>query len=193
MKKFHFSWFFKALIISVIYKWGWPGHASVAEKIFMGLPLDIQEKLNLDKMIDGSNDPDQEFKDTAAHHYPNSYKRAIKWLEEGKASYKEKDYDHASYCFGVFTHYVADSFAAPHCVSKESGKDHHNFEIVADELTPQITYLKGDLDTHMKKGFEKGKSDWKKWKKTHDKLIIQSEVDMGASAAYSALKNALKS
>ena len=184
--------FFKALIVSAVYRWAWPSHASVAEMVYLSLPLEVQENLDLDMMIDGSNDPDQEFKDTAAHHYPNSCKTALRWLDEGKCSYEDGDYGHASYCFGVFTHCVADSFAAPHCVGKESGKDHHNFETVVDDLTPQITYLHGDLDSHMRKGFEKGKSNWEKWKKTHDKSIIQSELDMGASAAYSAIKNALK-
>lgn len=50
---------------------------------------------------------------------------------------------------------------------------------------PEITYLTGDLDTHMKNGFEKGKDDWKK---TKEGSLIQEEVDMGASAAYTAIK-----
>ncbi len=183
--------FWKILIFFMIYKWGWPGHASVAEAVFLTLPADVQKNLNLEKMKDGSNDPDEKFHDTRAHSYPASYKRAMKWLDKGQTSYEEKNYDDASYSFGVATHYISDSFAAPHCVSKESGKEHHKYEIVADTFTPNITYLEGDLESQMKKGVELGKADWKLWLKTQDREIVQQGVDRGASAAYTAIKNVL--
>jgi len=111
--------------------------------------------------------------------------------EKGIKDLKKKNYDDASYSFGVAAHYISDTFSSPHCVSKESGKDHHNYEIVADEFTPKITYLEGDLDTQMKKGIEQGKADWTEWKKTQDRTIIQAGVDRGASATYTAIKNTL--
>jgi Zinc dependent phospholipase C len=188
MKKYNFL---KTLFVLIIYKWSWPTHANIAEDIYNSLPVDIRINLNVEKMKDGSNDPDQKFKDTATHHYPSSYRKATKWLEDGKRYYNQKNYDNASYCFGVATHYISDTFSAPHCVSKESGKDHHNYEIIADTFTPKITYLDGDLDTIMKKGVEQGKSDWKQWKKTQDRSIIQAGVDRGASAAYTAIRNTL--
>lgn len=191
MEKYNFSAILKTLIVMMIYKWGWPAHATIVEVIYNTLPSDIQKNLVLEKMKDGSNDPDEKFKDTATHHYPASYKRAFKWLEDGKKFYNQKNYDNASYAFGVAAHYISDTFSAPHCVSKESGKDHHNYEIVADKFTPKVTYLDGDLDTIMKKGIEQGKADWNKWKKTQDRAIIQAGVDRGASAAYTAIKNTL--
>lgn len=89
------------------------------------------------------------------------------------------------------THYISDSFAAPHCVSKESGKEHHKYEIVADTFTPNITYLEGDLDTQMKKGVDLGKEDWKLWLKSQNRDIVQQGVDRGASAAYTSIKNVI--
>jgi hypothetical protein len=172
-------------------KWPWPTHSNVAEVVYNELPEDTRKNLDLKKMEDGSNDPDEKFKDTANHHYPASYKKANKWLDDGKTSYNQKDYENASYCFGVATHYISDTFSAPHCVSGESGKDHHNYEIVADDFTPKVTLLEGDLDTQMKKGIEQGKLDWAKWKKTKDRSIVEAGVDRGASAAYTAIKNIL--
>jgi len=190
LKKYYLG-VLKALIVLIIYKWCWPTHANVAEVIYNTLLVNIRKNLNLEKMKDGSNDPDQKFKDTATHHYPTSYKKAIKWLEDGKKYYNQKNYDEASYSFGVATHYISDTFSAPHCVSGESVKEHHNYEIIADNFSPKITYLNGDLDTIMKNGVEQGKADWNKWKKTQDRAIIQAGVDRGASAAYTAIRNTL--
>ena len=183
--------FLKAINSLILYKWGWPAHASIAEAVDLALSDELKQKLNLDKMQDGSNDPDQKFHDNRAHSYPASYKRAIKWLERGKASYENKDYDDASYSFGVASHYISDTFSAPHCAEKESGKDHHNYEIVADTFTPKVSYMEGDLDSQMEQGVEQGKKDWKLWKKTQNRDIVQAGVDRGASAAYTAIKNTL--
>lgn len=183
--------FLKAINSLTVYKWLWPTHASVAEAVYLALPVDVQQNLNLDIMQDGSNDPDEKFHDTRAHSYPSSYKRAMKWLERGKASYENKDYDDASYSFGVATHYISDTFSAPHCAEKESSKDHHNYEVVADTFTPNISYLEGELASQMQKGVEQGKKDWKRWKKTRDTAIVQAGVDRGASAAYTAIKQIL--
>lgn len=174
-----------------ILKWGWPAHASIADIVFNALPDDIKKNLDLDAMKDGSNDPDEEFKDTTSHHYPESYQKAVQWLKEGKLNYDEGNFKRASYCFGVASHYITDSFSAPHCVSHELSKDHHEFEVQANELTPTATYITGDLETLMKKGVEQGKTDWKNWKKTKDQSAAQSEINMGASVAYSAIKKVL--
>jgi hypothetical protein len=181
----------KALLIFMIYKWLWPTHASVAEVTYNALPADVKKNLELKRMEDGSNDPDEKFKDMANHHYPQSLKKANKWLEDGKKFYETKKYSDASYCFGVATHYISDTFSAPHCVSKELSRDHHSYEKISDSYTPQVTYLKGDLDTLMKKGVEQGKLDWAEWIKTKDESIPHRGVDMGASVTYSTIKNIL--
>jgi hypothetical protein len=181
----------KALIVLMVFKWPWPAHAAVVEEVYKALPAEVQEKLDLEKMKDGSNDPDEKFKDTRAHSYPASFKRANKWLEEGQQSYTEKDYENASYRFGVVAHYISDTFAAPHCVKREDPGEHHDYEIVANDLTPQISYLEGDLDTIMKNGVEQGKIDWENWKKTQDQEIVQESLNRGASAAYTAIKDVI--
>ena len=114
----------------------------------------------------------------------------IGWKTE-KKSYFEKDYENASYRFGVAAHYISDTFAAPHCVRHEDPGEHHDYEIVANELTPQINYLEGDLDTIMKKGIEQGKIDWENWKKTQNQEIVQESLNRGVSAAYTAIKDVI--
>lgn len=169
----------------------WPAHATVAEVVFDKLPADVQKNLDKQKMKDSSNDPDEIFKDTALHHYPPSYKKATEWLDNGKKSYDNKDYEEASHCFGIASHYISDTFMAPHCVSREKAQDHHNFEKATNDMTPKASYLEGDLDSLMKKGVEQGKIDWPNWLKTHDTNIVQREVNEAASASFTAIKNTL--
>ncbi len=175
----------------IILKWGWPAHASVIEVVYNALPEKFKKKLVLEAMKDGSNDPDEKFHDTASHHYPASYKKATKWLEDGKLNYQTENYKRASYCLGVASHYISDTFSAPHCVSGEPGKEHHNFEIINDNYTPIAKYIPGDLDSLMQIGVKQGIDDWKNWKKSNDKSIPHCEADMGASVAYSIIKDLL--
>jgi len=60
--------------------WYWPRHTSVIEIVFNVLPEDVKENLDLQAMMDGSNDPDEKFKDLISPHYLASYKRAVGWL-----------------------------------------------------------------------------------------------------------------
>lgn len=181
----------KSSASGVLCKWCWPGHAAMIKVIYNALPDKLKRNLDLDAMIDGSNDPDEKFRDTAMHNYPKSYKKAVEWIDQGKLNYETGNYKRASYCFGIASHYITDTFAAPHCVSKESGKDHHNFEIINDDYTPTIQVVTGDLDTLMQKGVEQGKEDWKNWKITKDPSIAHSEADMGASVTYEIIKSIL--
>ncbi|WP_321421756.1 zinc dependent phospholipase C family protein [uncultured Methanobacterium sp.] len=167
------------------------GHSHVIDAVYNALPPEMKNNLKIDIMEDSSDDPDQKFKDMVKHHYPPSYKEATKWLTEGQTSYKAKDYDRASYCFGVASHYITDTFMAPHCVERESSKEHHNFEKKMESLTPNAVELKGSLDSLMKVGVEQGQKDWQAWLKTRDETILQSEADKAASASYTFIKNAI--
>lgn len=132
-------------------------------RCYNALPDDIKKNLDLAKMKDGSNDPDENFKDTASHHYPKTYPKATKWLNDAKTNYDKKDYEQASYCFGVASHYISDMFSAPHCVDHESSEDHHKFEVATNALTPTATYISGDLNSLMEKVFCTGSENWANW------------------------------
>lgn len=173
--------------------WYWPRHTSVIEIVFNVLPEDVKENLDLQAMVDGSNDPDEKFKDLISPHYPASYKRAVGWLYDAEINYDSGNYKRASYCFGIATRYIIDTFSAPHCISKNSNKDRNNFETVIDDYTPTVNYIPGDLRMLMQKGVDQGKKDWKNWKKSKNLSIPHSEADMGASVTYSVIKDILKS
>jgi len=76
-------------------------------------------------------------------------------------------------------------------VSHEKGTDHHKFEIIANNITPQIFPVKGDLNTLMKKGVDQGKLDWDNWMKTKDNSTVQNEVNEAASVVLSTIINNL--
>lgn len=173
--------------------WCWPRHTSVIEAVYKALPEDVKKNLDLKAMIDGSNDPDEKFKELQSPHYPASYKRAGKWLYNAEINYDVENYKRASYCFGIAARYIIDTFSAPHCIIKKSSKEQHSFEIINDDYTPIAKYIPGDLKILMKRGVEQGKKDWENWKKTEDKSIAHSEADMGASVTYSVLKDIINS
>ncbi len=173
-------------------RWCTAGHASIIEYIYQELTEEVKKNLDVNAMIDGSNDPDEKFKDMRNHHYPVSHKKAVQWLNDGKSNYDTENYNRASYCFGIASHYISDTFSAPHNISGETGKEHHDYEVVNDDYIPNIQFLSGDLDSLMSKGVEQGDIDWKDWKKTKDPAIPHKAADMGASVAYSALKNILE-
>lgn len=177
------------MVESAVLKWAWPGHAAIIEAVYNALPEDTKKNLDLAKLKDASNDPDQVFKDTTNHHYPKTYEKATLWLAKAKESYTKKDYEDASYNFGVASHYISDTFSAPHCVSHEKGTDHHKFEIIADNLKPQVSTVSGDLNTLMKSGFEQGQLDWQNWMKNKDNSEAQNEVNQAASVILLAIKD----
>lgn len=171
--------------------WTWDTHSAIVDVIYQGLPVDVQQKLDLNMMRDASNDPDEVFKDFTYHSYPKSYDKAQYWLNQGKSAYDRGDYKNASYDYGVASHYISDTFSAPHCTSGESSADHTKYEDQAKKLTPIATYSSGDLKTKMEAGYNQGKTSWDQWLKTKDSSIIRNNLNMGASAALSAIKDSI--
>lgn len=146
--------------------------------------------MNLNAMKDGSNDPDEKFQDFINHSFPNSYNKAKQWLNKGKLAYNHKNYYYASYCFGVASHYISDSFSAPHSANEISYL-HSKYESQARSLTPTMNINNKDLYTSLKQGELKGKKDWISWKKTKKTSIIQKNLNTATSATYSAIKNSI--
>jgi len=171
--------------------WSWKTHSAIVDVVYYGLPVNVQQKLDLNIMRDGSNDPDQIFHDFNYHSYPKSYDKAEFWLNQGKSAYDNGNYANASYDYGVATHYISDTFSAPHTVSGESSSDHSKYENRAKKLTPTATYVNEDLNTMMQEGKNDGSSDWANWLQTNDDNIIQKDLNRGASASLSAVEDSL--
>lgn len=181
------------ILMPVSDAWTWKTHSDIVDVVYYGLPVDVQQKLDLNAMRDGSNDPDEKFHDFTYHSYPKSYDKAKMWLDQGKASYDKGDYSNASYDYGVASHYISDTFSAPHAVSGENYADHSKYENHAKKLNPIATSVNGDLNTIMQDGKNQGAVSWNSWLQPHDDSIIQNDLNKGASASLSAIKDSINS
>ncbi len=182
---------FSLVLMPATDAWSWKTHSDIVDVVYYGLPVEVQQKLDLNSMRDGSNDPDEKFHDFTYHSYPKSYEKAKSWLDQGKAAYDRGDYMNASYSFGVATHYISDTFSAPHAVSGENSADHSKYENRAKKLIPVATYAKGDLNTVLQDGKTQGTTSWSSWLQTKDDAILQNDLNRGASASLSAVKDSI--
>jgi hypothetical protein len=173
--------------------WSWKTHSDIVDMVYSGLPVEVQKNLNLKIMENGSNEPDEVFKDFTSHSYPKSYQKAKTWLDKGKLAYDRGDYDEASYDYGVASHYISDTYSAPHGVSKEDSADHTKYEDQAKNLKPIATNVSGDLETMLKNGYTQGGTSWNQWMQTKNNDIIQTNLNNGASAALSAINTSINS
>jgi len=195
MKKLILNIFCIISVLSLIllpcdFAWTWSTHSQIVEKIYESLPTSIQKNLDLNEMKDGSNDPDEKFHDFSNHNYPNSYYKANEWLKKGKIAYNNKNYYFASYCYGVASHYISDTYSAPHSANDKSYL-HSIYENQANKLKSSISYFNNDLYTSMKQGDAQGEKDWSNWKKTRKSSIVQNDLNRATSATYLAIKNSI--
>ena len=167
--------------------WCWKTHSQIADVVYYGLPVQVQENLDLKTMENASNDPDELFHDFTYHSYPNSYNKSMYWLNLGKIAYDNGNYENASYDYGVASHYISDTFSAPHAVSGEAYSDHSKYENHAKKLNPVVNPVNGDLNEIMANGKIDGSASWDEWTQTKDDSIIQKNLNNGASACLYAV------
>ena len=170
--------------------WNWNTHEEIVENNYNSLPSDIQQNLSLDAMKEGSMDPDFKFFDFKYHSYPNSYGKAEEWLNRGQYYYEIGDYYYASYCYGVASHYITDSFSAPHCAGA-SGPNHTLYETKASFLTPGVIQSNDDLHSAMNKASINGKTNWNDWLNSKNNSDIQNDLNNGTSASYNAIHDSI--
>ncbi len=166
------------LLLPVSYAWKAETHQNIVEYIYLSLPEDAQSKLDLEKLKEGSVMPDRDFKDFKKHHYPAALNEAHKWLNNGTD---------LSLNLGIASHYMADSFAAPHNIAGEKYSDHNYFE-------QQVKYYY-PVSVCMDYGFKlenlgigvNNKKDWDLWLKTKDKSIPENEVEESTKFLFSVI------
>lgn len=179
--------------------WNLNTHYEIVENNYNSMPIDVQQKLSLADMKDGADDPDIKFFDFENHSYPNSMVKARYWSDEGKSAYENGNYKYASYCFGVASHYISDSFCAPHTKSN-TGIYHTIYELQGSLLTPQVTIfagsvyssenhadLTGDLSSMMQLGYISGEKNWDNWIKNREGSYVQSNLNQATSASYNII------
>ena len=178
------------LQIPAVLAWNWNTHQEIVESDYYSLPADMQQNLNLDIMKKGSLVPDFVFFDFKYHSYPNSYQKANYWLNEGQKNYKNGDFYYASYCYGVASHYISDSFAAPHAAGI-FGPNHNLYELKASFLKPEVVNVTGDLNSTMYNGDSNGEKSWKSWIKSENNSLVQNDLNHATGASYNAMYSSL--
>ena len=112
------------LLTPVVSAWNWDTHQAFDDSVYYRLDDNIKSKLNLGLMEYGSIIPDKEFKDFTRHSFPLAIKQAEYWIEKARDNLHDGDYNNASLSFGIASHYIVDSFSAPHSISGEEYELH---------------------------------------------------------------------
>jgi len=178
MRKFIFL---LILLLMFINGWKWSTHQIMAETIAESMNLD----LNISLIKEGSIAPDKYFKDFRHHSYPGSANKSYYWLNKTIYYYGLKDINNASYSFGILTHYVSDTFAAPHTVSKEDYHLHALYEEQVSYYKPitRCILYNFNLAEELKKS-QYNKNHWHEWLKNNDKKIPQAEVEQSLKLLF---------
>ncbi len=147
--------------------WNWETHQALTEAFYYSVDATTQQRLNLTALQEGSVAPDKVFRDFRRHSYPYSLERALYWLDEMK---KTNDVREQSYAFGVATHYIADSFSAPHNVAGERYRDHAQYEDQASEDYVYVACANRPYDLAEELGAATEESEtWQTWLRTKNK------------------------
>lgn len=166
------------ILIPESFAWKAETHQNIIEYIYLHLPEDTQMQLDLKKLKEGSVMPDRNFKDFKKHHYPDSLKEAEKWLNNNSDK---------SLNIGVASHYITDSFSAPHQVSRESYYDHSRFEGQVEHYYPDVECRDYGFSLDDLGKASKNSNDWAYWLKTKNKIVPQREVNDATKFMFSII------
>jgi hypothetical protein len=90
----------------------------------------------------------------------------------------------------VASHYISDSFSAPHCMLK-SGAYHSLYELQGGLISPHVTVTNGDFKNMMENAKLNGQYSWNSWMMDRNNCYIQSDLDNATTASYLAIKQHL--
>ncbi|MEK6862960.1 MAG: zinc dependent phospholipase C family protein [Nanoarchaeota archaeon] len=191
--KYIFIILFYLLLLGNVDAWNFKGHNTVVEVVYYNADFSLQQKLNLTLLKEGSTAPDLDFHDTRLHHYPPSYYLAEKWLQAAKNNYSFKEYNKASYAFGVASHYISDSFVAPHYIIKEPGSLHSEFERIKN-YNVNVKCYKFDINLNSSlEQASKNKDDWTSWVLNKNEDIPKREFEHAVNLTFPVFLSAFNS
>jgi hypothetical protein len=171
------------LLPNFISAWDWNTHKSIVEELYYSIPYELQSQLSLELLKKGSIAPDKIFHDNRLHHFPPSYNKTLYWLNTTNHYISIGDYNNASYSFGIATHYISDSFVAPHSVSGEDYKLHSKFEKSPIPIKTKCQKQNYNLCKGLEKAELNG-NDWEIWLKNQTKKIPQKELDQAMQLIF---------
>ena len=191
-------------------------HEHIAAKLYSDMPANIKKKLDISEMKKGASYPDKlDAGKKYRHSYPASVNLVEKNLKEAMTYYhkarnaktateRAKYYKQESYHLGMASHYISDTFTAPHTTYMKNYKVYYG---IADKVTnikgtklPQSKYnlkLKNhkDLDILLKYGKDEGykkAQDWNKkeiWKYQGDsKSLATSNLNLAYAGTLAIFK-----
>lgn len=173
---------FILLLIPSVSAWSWNTHQNIVEYVYLNLEPETQQQLNLTRLREGAVIPDKDFKDHRLHHYPKSLAEAEKWLNN--------DSD-LSLNIGIASHYITDSFAAPHNILGEDYNQHAKFEKQVEYYYPNVECRDYNFSLNDLKISTKNSKDWDEWLKTKKKKLPQKEVDEATGFLFSIISKKL--
>ena len=166
-----------------IIAWDWQTHQNVVERVYTSLPKDLN--LSLKDLKEGSIIPDKVFHDNILHNYPPSLRLTTLWLSVAKEEYKNKNFKNASLAFGVASHYITDSFSAPHYIKGETSYQHSEYEergyLRLNEYCRIDIKLEESLAESPKEGLL-----WIIWLETKDNKIPEKAINKATKLVYLA-------
>jgi len=166
------------LLVPASYAWKAETHKNIIEYVYLNLPEDTQSKLDLGKLKNGAVMPDRDFRDFRNHHYPNSLREAEKWLKN--------DTD-ISLNIGIASHYITDSFSAPHNIAGEKYSDHNYFEKQVEYYYPVSDCADYGFDPRDMHIAVKNNKDWNLWLNTKDRAVPEREVEEATKFLFSVV------
>ena len=169
----------------VVSAWNWPTHQEFAMKVYDSFPEETKSHFNLTLVKEGAIIPDKVFQDYEYHSYPGSVEKTDLWLKRSVEAYQNVEYDAASIALGIATHYMSDSFAAPHAVHGEEYSQHAKFEKEAEGVPFLAKCAVGEKDAeqYLSKG-QLSEKDWGFWLRKKDLLIQSRELSNALEAGY---------
>ncbi|HLC37261.1 MAG TPA: zinc dependent phospholipase C family protein [Candidatus Nanoarchaeia archaeon] len=163
--------------------WDWQTHQNVVERVYNSLPRDLN--LSLEYLKEGSILPDKVFHDNRLHNYPPSLELTNIWMSVAKEEYKNKNFRNASLAFGIASHYITDSFAAPHYIKGETSYQHSKYEDRGYLELNEYCRVDINISEGLPKGPEEGKL-WNEWLQTNNDKIPETAANKATKIVYSA-------
>ncbi len=157
--------------------WNWDTHEAMVTSVYYRLDPALREELSVERMAEGSIMPDKVFRDYQKHGFPRSLPEAERWLQSTRSSLAQEGYSHASLSFGIASHYLTDSFSAPHSISGEPYALHKQYE---DQASREYDYADCPVNSFalaeaIMTGTEQGKT-WGTWVTTRDAALPRHAV-----------------
>ena len=176
------------LVLFFVISWNWDAHKGFVESSFDQFPKDLKDKLSLPLIQDGAIVPDRDFQDFINHSYPNSIKAINYWFNISKTAYLAGDYKITSRAIGIASHYLSDSFAAPHSVSGESYEKHKLYEDQAGSSF-NVKCINLNLESYVSERVKDKPKEWKEWLRDENSKIPEKSAEEAADVVYSSILN----